>query len=61
MSKYKSNMRNEGEQVILIIKMASDSPNVAMFIPVGYFTVTQDLSTEDKRNLSKAKSTFPKF
>lgn len=54
-------MRNEGERVILIIKMASDSPNVAVLIPIGYFTVTQDLSTEDKGNLSKAKSTFPKF
>lgn len=38
-----------GAAVAQSIKMASDSPNVAMLSPVGCFTVTQDLSTEDTR------------
>ena len=57
MSKYKSVMTNGDVGVVPIIKMASHSPNT----PVGCFTVTQDLSTEDIGNLSKAKKHTPKF
>lgn len=56
-----SGRRNRELGVVLIIKMASDSPNVAMFTPVGCFTVTQDLSTEVKGNLSKARKYTPKL
>lgn len=40
-----------GMGVVLIIKMASDSPNVAWLTPASCFTVTQDLSSEDIREL----------
>lgn len=56
-----SGRRNRELGVVLIIKMASDSPNVAMFTLVGCFTVTQDLSTEVKGNLSKARKYTPKL
>jgi hypothetical protein len=39
-------MRNGGV-LLLTIKMASDTPNVAVHTPADWFTVTQDLSTED--------------
>lgn len=41
-----SGRRNGELGVVLIIQMASDSPNVAMLTLVRCFTVTQDLSTE---------------
>lgn len=41
--------------VVLIIEMAYDSPNVAMLTPVSCFTVTQDLSTEDIRELEQSQ------
>lgn len=44
-----SSRRNGGLKAVLIIKMASDSPNVAMLTLVGCFTVTPDLSTKDIR------------
>lgn len=40
-----------GMGVVLIIETASDSPNVAMLPPGSCFTVTQDLLTEDIREL----------
>lgn len=44
-----------GMGVVLIIEMAYDSPNVAMLTPVSCFTVTQDLSTEDIRELEQSQ------